>query len=337
MRSLQRLLYVTAGLLILAACGRPEKSGVSSAVSSDLGRLPKDLQTLGYADLQSLRGSELGQQFRAAIDSQMIKEHHGEDYQAFVEATGFDVRKDVHAVLVGAQAHFADSTRHVEGAGFAVVRGAFDEGRIVAYLQSKEHGEHKLTTTTYNGKTIYTGPRGKQAAYFADAGTLIVGTEEWLKLVIDNQLSGKTALENQELMGMIGELRHKDQLWAVGTTGNLMDRLAAELGKEEHFKATKSLRSLRSGLFSAQVGATAELWGTMTCGTEEDGRLMADALKGALAMAKLAVSDDRDMVDMLNRFEVEAKGARVQLSGKIDKPFLDKLKEKHTLKKMALL
>jgi predicted DNA-binding ribbon-helix-helix protein len=51
-------------------------------------------------------------------------------------------------------------------------------------------------------------------------------------------------------------------------------------------------------------------------------------MKGALATAKLAVSDDRDAVDMLNRFDIALAGKAVKMSARLDKAFFDKLRER---------
>lgn len=325
---------------VLMACGQPGTKSLSSGMQDDLAKLPQNLQTVFYADVQTLKNSELGKEFHHQMDSTMRGHHRDEDYREFMEATGLDLEKDVHSVLVGMQASLetrSDSTEHVDGAAFAVIKGDFDENKIVAFVQEKElqEGRNDLTVTDYNGKKIYSGRRGKQSAYFANANTVIVGTEEWLKTVIDNKLDGNNLLSNADLMKLIRQLPHKDQLWAVGMPGNLMDQVVSELSTHEDFKAGHTLRSLKSGMMSAQVNTAAEVWASATCTTEEDCRLMSEALKGALAMAKLAVSDDRELVDMLNGFEIEAKGTELHVTGKIDKVFLEKLKERHMAKRMA--
>jgi hypothetical protein len=285
-----------------------------------------------------LKNSELGKEIHQHMDSTMGRHHRDEDYKEFMEATGLDLEKDLESVLVGLQAdlYHSDSSRHMDGAAYAVVKGNFDENKIIAYIQEKEKKESRtgLTISDYNGKKIYSGPRGKESAYFADGNTVIIGTEAWVKQVIDNKLESNLT-ENAEMMKLIGDLPHKEQLWAVGIPGNIMDRVATELSRHENFKAGHTLRSLKSGMLSAQVNATADIWASATCTTAEDSRLMSEALKGVMAMAKLAVSDDRELVDMLNRFEIESKGTEVHFSGKLDKAFLEKLRQRHATKKMA--
>jgi len=324
---------------VLVACGQAGKTSLSTAVQEDLARLPKNVQSVFYADVQALKNSELGKEINQEMDSTMGRHHRDEDYKEFMEATGLDLEKDVHSVLVGLQAHVdgSEATEHMDGKAFAVIKGDFDENKIVGYIQEKEkkEGRSGLVAADYNGKKLYTGPRGKVTAYFVDANTVVAGTEEWVKQVIDNKVGGNNLPTNADLMKLIGQLPHKDQLWAVGMPGEVMDRVASELSRHEGFKAGHTLRSLKSGMLSAQVNATADLWASATCTSEEDSRLMSEALKGALAMAKLAVSDDRELVDMLNRFEIEAKGTEVHVSGKIDKEFLEKLKARHETKKMA--
>ncbi len=327
-------------VVFLVACGQSGKSSLSTAVQDDLAKLPKNVQSVFYADVQALKNSELGKEIHQEMDSTMARHHHrDEGYKEFMEATGLDLEKDVHSVLVGLQAHVDNSEqmKHMDGEAFAVVKGNFDEAKIISYVQEKEKEEGRtgLVIVEYNGKKIYSGPRAKHSAYFADASTVIVGSEEWVKQVIDSKLGADNLTANADLMKLIGQLPHKNQLWAVGMPGDVMDRVASELSKHEGFKAAHTLRSLKSGMMSAQVNSTADLWASATCTTEEDSRLMSEALKGALAMAKLAVSDDRELVDMLNRFEIEAKGTEVHVSGKIDKVFLEKLKARHETKRVA--
>jgi len=343
MRYLRNFLLSAFVTLALAACSKGGKTTLSSTLQEDLAKLPQDVQSVFYADVQSLQNSELGKECRKMFDSAMAhREHHDEDYKKIMEATGFDPEKDLHSILVAMQAGLdenGDSTEHMDGAAFAIIKGNFDESKIVAHIQAKEQekGKHELVIESYNGKTLYTGPREKFAAYFANVNTVIAGKQDWVKMVIDNQLEGKGLTSNSGMMGLISQLPHKEQLWAVGMPGKLMERMAAELSKHEDFKGGHALRSLQSGMLSARVNAEADIWATAKCSTEEASRLMADAIKGALAMAKLAVSDDREMVDMLNRFEIEATGAEVNFTGKVDKAFIEKLKEKQAEKRMALL
>lgn len=342
MRSIRSLLLLTLAAVALVGCARRGKTTLPSALQDDLAKLPQEVQSVFYADVQSLQNSKLGKEFRKEFDSEMQKHRHHEDYKEFIEATGFDLQKDLHSALVGMQVTRdanGDSAGHMHGAVFAILKGAFDESKIVSHIQAKqqEKGKEEMVVATYNGKTIYTGPRGRYAAYFAEANTLVVGTQDWVKMIIDNKLEGKNLLANGALMNLIHQLPHKDQLWAVGIPGELMERITSELSKHEDFKGGHALRSLQSGMLSARVNAAANLWASASCSNEEDSRLMSDALKGVLAMAKLAVSDDRELVDMLNRFEIKAKGTEVHMAAKIDKAFFEKMREKRAVRKVATL
>lgn len=348
MRSIRSLLFLAAATLLLAACARDSQTALPSAVREDLAKLPQDLQTVFYADVRSLLNSELGKEFQKQFNGGLQMHSTGEEYKRFIEATGFDPREDLHSVLIGMQAHVdaaADTARpepfhsDLQGTAFAILKGNFDESKIVSHIQAKERetGKQELVVATYNGNTIYTGRRGKYAAYFAEANTLIVGAPDWVKALIDNKLDGENLPANAALMQLIDQLPYRHQLWAVGMPSDLTQRLATELSKHADFRGGHALRTLQSGQLAARVETVANLRAAARCDSEEDSQLMADALKGVLAMAKLAVSDDREFVDMLNRFEIAAKGREVHLAAKIDRAFLDKMKDKRAARKVATL
>jgi hypothetical protein len=344
MRSVRNLLLPALALLALAACTKGGNVSLSSSMKQDLAKLPQDVQSVFYADVQNLQSTELGKEFRKMFDSTIANHQRDEDYKQFMEATGFDPEKDLHSILVGMHAtldesHDSTHHRHMDGAAYAIIKGNFDENKIVAHIQAKEKEEGKqgLVIESYNGKSLYTGPHAKFAAYFADASTVLAGKADWVKMTIDNQLENKNLTANSGMMSLVDQLPHKDQLWAVGMPGDLMKRISTELSKKEDFKAGHALQSVQSGMFSAKVNDKADIWALAKCATEEDSRLMSEVLKGLLAMAKLGVSDDRELVDMLNRFEIEAKGPEVHLAAKLDKAFFEKLKEKQAARRMAAL
>ena len=114
----------------------------------------------------------------------------------------------------------------------------------------------------------------------------------------------------------------------IANTTKMAERISEELGAERGFQGTRAMKSLQGVLLSAQIEEQAKLYGEALCDNEENSRLLAQAAKGALATAKLSVSDDRDAVDMLNRIDVELKGKSVEMRADLDKAFFDKWLEK---------
>jgi hypothetical protein len=170
--------------------------------------------------------------------------------------------------------------------------------------------------------------RGEKAFYFADAHTLVAGSKEWVQAIIDGKTADRSVKQNAAAVELMDKLRFKDQCWFVANTAEVMEKMAEELGESRDFKGTRAVKAVQNIVFSAHLGQKAELYGEAVCDNEENSRLLADAAKGALATAKLAVSDDREAVDMLNRIGINKKGKSVEFAANLDKAFFDKLREK---------
>ncbi|MDZ7289735.1 MAG: hypothetical protein ONB44_07095 [candidate division KSB1 bacterium] len=320
--------------IVLAGCSRPTTTPLPAAVDQHLTWIPKTVNALAYFDAQSMRQSELGKALEKDWGDKITRLREEKDYQELLERTGFDFEKDFHSVLVGLQGSEQESMNN-----FAlVVTGNFDEQKIINTVNAlrdsikKHHDGHdvpELSTEIYAGKTIYViKNHGDKTFYFADAHTLIAGNNDWVKAVIDGKTAGESVKDNAPITALMEKLRYKDQCWMVANTAEVMTAMAEELGEHGDFKGTRALKSLQGVTFSANVGAKARLYGEVLCDNEENSKLMAEAVKGALATAKLAVSDDREAVDMLNRIDIDLKGKSVKFSADLDKAFFDKMREK---------
>jgi hypothetical protein len=271
----------------------------------------------------------LGQALRKDFADKIAEMRRERDFQEILEKTGFDIEKDLHSVLAGFPGGKHDSSHT-----FAfVATGNFDEQKIIntikAERDSLKYHRVDLATETYNGKTLYViKERGEMAFYFPDAQTFVAGDKAWVQSIIDGKSAEQSVKHNQTVAALMSKLRFKDQCWAVASTAETMDKMAEELSEHGGFKGTRAVKAVQGVTFSATVGQRAELYGEAICDSEENSKLLVDAVKGALATAKLAVSDDRDAVDMLNRFEIDTHGKSVKVAANLDKAFFDKMREK---------
>lgn len=332
----RRMAFVLlSALAILAAgCSKPTTTALPSAVDQHLAWIPQTVNGVAYFDVQSLRQSELGQALEKDFSEHIARMRERRGYREMLEKAGFDVEKDLHTVLAGFHGN-----RHESSESFALVAtGNFDEQKIVSTINAvrdslaKYHEEHEapnLATETYNGKTLYVVEKhGEKAFYFPDAHTLVAGEKAWVQAIIDGKTTGESVKQNEALTALMNKLRYADQCWLVANTAETMETLSEELGARGEFKGTRAVKSLQSVTLSANVGKKADLYGEAWCDNEENSKLLADAVKGALATAKLAVSDDREAVDMLNRIDVDHAGKSVKFSANLDKAFFDKMREK---------
>jgi hypothetical protein len=331
MKKLIPFMLLSALALFVAGCSRSTSTSMSSAVETHLAWIPQEVNSVAYFDVQSVRQSELGKSLEKDFDDKISRWRDDEDYREFLEKTGFDVQKDLHNVLLGFEGDREKDSRH-----FAVIAtGNFDEQKIINAIKTERdsmeyrHRRRELATETYNGKTIYVIKEdGEKACYFADANTLVTGSKEWIQAIIDGNNTDKSVQKNSAVAALLDKLRYKDQCWFVANTTAMMEKVAEELGESGEFKGTRAVKAVQNIVFSANVGSKAELYGEALCDSEDNSQLLTEAMKGALATAKLAVSDDRDAVDMLNRVDVDRAGKAVKMSARLDKAFFDKMRER---------
>lgn len=328
------LVLVLAVAILAVGCSKTQTTALPAAVDQHLAWIPQAVNSVAYCDMQSMRQSELGQALKKDFEEKIAKLRRDRDFQELLERTGFDIEKDLHNVLVGFHGGEYDSLPK-----FALVAaGNFDEQKIVNTINTardsleKFHGEHEMPewrTETYNGKTIYVvREHGENAFYFADAHTFVAGNKDWVQAIIDGKTANQSVKQNAALAALLNKVRFKEQCWLVANTADVMEKVAREMGEHRDFKGTRAVKAVQGVTFSAQVGPKATLYGEAVCDSEENSKLLVDAAKGALATAKLAVSDDREAVDMLNRISIAVHGKAVQFNADLDKAFFDKMREK---------
>ena len=102
----------------------------------------------------------------------------------FMTATGFDFRRDLHEILV------ANDGSRTSGQQFSLItlRGRFQPAKISALATLSG-----ATSTPYGGLNIFTVPSSLQptSGAFLDADTLVLGSGDTVKAVIDQRANGK--------------------------------------------------------------------------------------------------------------------------------------------------
>jgi len=328
------LVLILALAIMAAGCSKTKTTSLPAEIDQHLAWIPQAVNGVAYFDMQSLRQSELGKALEKDFSDKIAEMRQDRHFRKMLEEAGFDVEKDLRSVLIGFHGSGHDSSHT-----FALVAaGNFDEQKIINTIHTmrdsleESHGErekHELITETYNGKTIYViKEHGEKAFHFADAHTFVAGSKDWVQAIIDGKTSEGSVKENAAITALMNKLRFKDQCWFVANTAEVMEEMAEELGENRQFKGTRAVKAVQGVAFSANVGQKAEIYGEALCDSEENSKLLVDAAKGALATAKLAVSDDREAVDMLNRIGIDMAGKSVKVEANLDKAFFDKLREK---------
>jgi hypothetical protein len=301
-----RIHLVVALLAATAGCKRAGGGADSMAL------VPKESTIVFNVNIDRLRGSKTWAQIKDAANDPSTKK----DYDEFVQKTGLDPLTQINGLSGG----FLSAAGGNKGQFAVIVRGKFDEQKIIAYAKDKAKEEGKagdLKTEQYNGKTVY-GETDDAGVTFIDSSTLVIGGREWVHKVIDVAAGkGESVKKNDALQGLMGKAHTDNVMWGVGTvpTGE------GQLPTGGEFKAVAISIDLQEGL-------KGEINGQAT--SPDDAKKMAADLKTKLAESKkdpqvsmaLAMSG---MGSLLDSIKIDADGTWVKMTASMTQPQLDEL------------
>ncbi|MEJ2054166.1 MAG: hypothetical protein P8X42_09625, partial [Calditrichaceae bacterium] len=142
--------------------------------------------------------------------------------------------------------------------------------------------------------------------------------EEW----IDKSKTTQGAPDNQ-LISQIDKLKYKDSAWFTMDT-----KLLAKQMHKQNNKKLKSLESIERFSISADLNENLRIYCESVFISNEKAKLFYDAAKGVIAAGKLSVTDDREIIDILNAIDVSQDGDIVTIDMKLNKQEIEKLKNK---------
>lgn len=320
----QWIVLAAMALAALVACERPTKSELPAQVRSDLALLPATSEIVVYCNVAAVAKTEVAKEFLAHFETEMQKEVKAEEMWAFMEATGFDPKRDLQSVVAGiAKQEASNSEVH------AIVRGQFDEQRLLAFVRNKaeeEHQEIPWREIQIGEHTLYSGGKHERAALaFLDAKTLVAGDSQWVADVLQGSIDRSTSLSDKQIAKLIKQLRHTEHFW-VSVDLSAADTEMHGLARELRRNIPRS-EEVKGAVFSAHFSDGVDFQGQIDCENNESAKLIADLAKGALAAVKLQAYKDRAAVDALNAISIEAHKDAVTLKGKLTSEFIKKLRE----------
>lgn len=282
--------------------------------------LPAETNLVFYANLDEIRQTPIGAALRTEFDATHADEE--DDYLDFVAGTGLDIKEDVYEIWLGLIAGEGD-----ESAGGAIIKGKFDEDRIVNYMKNEHKGE--VEETSYRDHKIYMIEEREKQVTFLDAHTVMVGDKIWMQAVLDQSANqGKNVLDNPIMSELMAGISDGNQMWGAFNMNELSDKWAGDVRKNSPFKGTESIENMKSFVFYSHFGDKADVFLKGNFATADEAKTLAEMLIGFKAMAKLMISNDRDAIDMLNDIEIGTDGTTLEISTSIDKEFVQKFKEK---------
>ncbi len=324
---MKRRLYLTS--LILAACAlfmycsNSGGEGVSSEVAKQFSQMPASVNGLAYVNMDQLRKSMF---YEMITDSMEVHINENDEFRELVESTGFDFRRDIDEVFMG----FDPVTPRNNEAVLMLVKGRFDGDKIVNYAKQKiaEHeGESELRQEAYQDYIIYSAGNGDKGLSFVGKNLVAVGSKPMLKSWLDNHAKGNATLSSA-LQAQMDHVKYRDGVWMTLRTGDVIDELVDDVRNDIQMGNLEALRSVEHVDFSMDLTREIRMAGQGHFVNSEKAELFHDAIKGAVAAAKFSASSDREMVDILNKLDIQTENKSVSFDFEMSRGELRKLMDR---------
>jgi hypothetical protein len=324
MRPLRRVFVpgAFAALLFVLAGAVP----ASAASDEALALVPPDVASVGVIHLDALRSSP----FAARLFSETDELAVDGDAAKFLAETGLRPRQDVDVVVV---AGLASNRIHGTDDGLVIFEGRFDPARLEAAMEARG----AIRKSTSQGDYLLVGGRhgeGNRAAIAVLSQRLVVaGSPASVdRALADRQAGGSGLLRGEGIGRQIHRVPPGASAWAI------VDATRAPFARgprrsEDGDAADALVGAMKSvSLFvfhATSRGDALELSATGITADAETRELLEDALKGVVAMWRLAVHEKSpDMVPILRKFEIESDREGVTIHGTLPGSFLRKMAER---------
>ena len=303
-------------LTVIISCVQERKHPVSAEMESQIALLPQDAGIFGYVNIKRLSNAEFSHFFVDSAKKHIMQQG---DFLEFVEQTGLDPEKDIREVYFAGKLETNGKTPP----GLVVVKGEFDPEKIVSFLLEKEE-HNRILKEDYKDNNLYLIEEKASAFCFANNQTLIGGGVEQVKTWLDNQHSDKVSLSgNKLLLQELENMKYKEGMWL-----SLNPKVWKEQLKGKRLPDFKGLDELKNLGFSLDITDKLQFSARGAFTDAERAKLFEEAIKGFVAAGKLSVSDDREVIDILNNIDVQADGSNVKVDFEINEQDAKKVIEK---------
>jgi len=310
MRRTFLITLVFSMLLVFSACRKESGHTLSPGIQRQVALLPADADVLGFLDIQAVQNSPF---FDFITDSLQAELNEDEDFKTLTDELGLDPQKDIQRMYLAARFKNEDNLNIL-----LVIEGNFQPDKILAKIE-KEADSDSFKKTAYDKYKIYLFPEDKAFA-FTDNRHIIAGTVQWVKLYLKN-VSGSAPALNPEIKKRLKKLPYINQAWLLAEIGQWTKKIK----QDDTHPRLKGLSSLKQFDFAMELNGELRFFSQGIFDDEEKCQLFHDALKGLIAAGKLAVSDDRSVVDILNKITIRNRGKDLDINFEISRDDLQKL------------
>lgn len=274
--------------------------------------VPVDAQAVMAVDAAALRAHPFVQAW--LVEHQAGWTGIDGDLHRFLRDAGLDPLRDVDLMVVAANAQGQESH------ALAVFAGRYDPSSLGAALAARGAVPEKL-----NGATLYLAKdaHGGGAVALPSAELLIAGDEAAVRAALAGPATGRSLVSGAVAAGHI-DLRAP--FWLVATVPDEVRQGAGKAATQvsgEHADTVRSVLAAGGTVLRVAIQARLDkeltLSGVAVTDTAENAELVRDAVKGALAAARIQLMETQpELVEVLRDTQVTA--GQTEVSGQIVVP-----------------
>lgn len=276
---------------------------VSAADPSLVDLVMPDAKVLAGMDVERAKTSPFGQYVLATFAQEDGK------LARFIEATGFDPRRDIREILVAATG--------ADRSALVLVKGRFDPERLQQVLERL--GGLK---TDHKGIGLVMSKRGNEALAILSADTVIGGHPDSVRAAIDRRSSG--AILDPALAVKVNHLSTSQDAWVVAED---VSQLAGAV-KTDGPVSVEAIRKVNQASAGVKFGTTVQVTAEAVAETTQDASALADVVR-LLAQIALMRNNDPEAAAILQTLNVTAKERTVNLSVSIPEAQMERIFRPH--------
>jgi hypothetical protein len=281
--------------------------------------VPGDSVAVGSVNLGALRSSPLSGRIFAETDKMAADGDAGR----FLADAGFDPAKDVDVVTVAVRPRQEETSGDV----LVVAEGRFDAQRIIAALVARGAETAGTNAGAYYMMPEKENPDGKRGAVaFPARGYAVIGSENAVKGAL-NAVARGGGFRSTTLGRQLRRIDPAAQAWVVIDVERLarLDNASGNPNAVGVLSAVK--RMSHAGLWTIDTGRALRIGGVALSDDAETRELLEDAIRGALASARLAAQDkDPDLVKILRQSKVTRDREGVSVEVSVPARYLEKMR-----------
>jgi len=314
------IVVLSVGLLGGAPSARA--AGTDEALSL----VPADAVSVGAVHFDALRASALAGKLFSETDELTVDG----DAAKFLSETGLRPKQDVDLLVFAA---LTSPNARPGSNALVIFEGRFDPARLEAAMVARG-GVRKETP---NGSYLLVGgPHGQgnpAAIAFVGRRLAVAGNPAAVARALDDHASGGSGFLRGEGLGrQMHRVPPDASAWAIVdatrapfATGRSRDSRDGDAADA----LVGAMKSVTLFVFHATArGDAVELSATGLSPDEDTRGLLEDALRGVVAMWRLAVHEKSpEMVTILRRFQIEKDGEGVSITGTLPASFVRKMAE----------